>query len=144
MRISDLEKMLLEEGCNPDNFCIGPGGAKSDVFCLNENYGTWQVYYTERGSNSKPIYESRSEKEACQFYINEIMSFDHWHIVGFFETEESAKKMEQELRAAGIEPVRNDMPPLKAGGPNIKRVFVVGKQIFQVRKMYEILPVKHA
>ncbi|WP_041408778.1 hypothetical protein [Shewanella sp. MR-4] len=144
MNTSELEKILLEEGCNPNNFCIGSAGAKSDIYCLSENHGKWTIYYTERGSNSKPIYESKNEAEACKFYYKEIMSIEHWHNVGFFESEESALNLQKELEAAGIKAIRNDMPPLKAGGQKIRRVFVVGKDIFKVKSMYASLPIKNA
>lgn len=144
MNTSELEKKLLEEGCNPDNFCIGSAGAKSDVYCLSENHGKWAICYTVRGSISKPIYESRNEAEACEFYYKEIMNIEHWHNVGFFENNESALKLQQELEAVGIKAIRNDMPPLKAGGPKIRRVFVVGKDIFKVKGMYASLPIKNA
>ena len=72
------------------------------------------------------------------------MSIEHWHNVGFFESEESALKLQKELEAVGIKVIRNDMPPLNAGGPKIKRVFVVGKDIFKVKAMYASLPIKNA
>lgn len=141
MNASDLKNKLLEEGCNPDNFCIGPRGAASDVYCLTKNGSVWQVYYTERGCNSKPIYESVKESEACDYYFEKIMEIRHWHVVGFFEDDDSALKIESELKSVGIDPIRNDMPPISAGGPSIRRVFVVGKDIFRVRKMYAYLPI---
>ena len=144
MNTSELEKKLLEKGCNPNNFCIGSAGVKSDVYCLSENYGKWSVYFTERGLNSEPIYESQNEAEACEFYYKEIMSIEHWHNVGFFECDEPAQKLQQELEAAGIKVIRNDMPPLKAGGPKIRRVFVLGEDIFKVKGMYASLPIKNA
>ncbi|NVJ52026.1 MAG: SPOR domain-containing protein [Gammaproteobacteria bacterium] len=144
MNTSELKQKLLEEGCNPNNFCIGSSGVMSDVYCLSENYGKWSIFYTERGLNSKPIYESRNEAEACEFYYNQIMAIEHWHNVGFFESDEPALKLQQELEFAGIKAIRNDMPPLKAGGPNIRRVFVIGKDIFKVKDMYASLPLKNA
>lgn len=142
MNIVELEQALLSAGCNPNNFCIGARGAQSDVYCLSENDGKWSVFYTERGSKHKPIYESRNETQACEFFYNKIMAIEHWHIVGFFERDDSARALQRELEDMGIETTRNDMPPLKAGGPNIKRVFVIGKDIFKVREIYTNLPLK--
>ncbi len=143
MNASELEKILLEAGCSPHNFCIGSPGTASDVFCLSEQDGIWQIYYTERGRDSNPLFESRHEAEACQFYFDKMMSMEHWHLAGFFVDDESATKMQDELKALGIEPIRNDMPPLQAGGPNVRRVFVVGKDIFKVKEIYPSLPVKN-
>ena len=145
MNASELGIKLLKEGCNPDNFRIGTGGGpKSDIFCLSEKKGIWSIYYTERGSNSNPIYESTDETEACDRYYKEIMAMEHWHIVGLFESEEPALKLQKELEAMDIKIIRNDMPPLKAGTPRIRRVFVVGKDIFKVRAIYAYLPIKNS
>ena len=144
MKASELENILLEAGCSPNNFCIGSSGTASDVYCLSEKDGIWQVYYTERGRDSDPLFESRNEAKACQFYFDKIMRIEHWHLVGFFEDDKSAIKMQDELKASGIKPIRNDMPPLQAGDPNLRRVFVVGKDIFKVKEIYPSLPVKNA
>ena len=142
MNISELKKKLLEEGCNPLNFCIGSKGAASDICCLTKNNGRWSVYYTERGSNSEPVFESDSEAEACEYYYHQIMAMEHRHNVGFFEDEASAIRLQKELEAEGIHTIRNDMPPLKTDGPDIKRVFVIGRDIFKVRGLYKNLPLK--
>lgn len=144
MNASELKKKLIEEGCNRDNFCIGTCGAASDVYCLSESHGKWSIYYTERGTNKRPIYESRNEAEACARYYKEIMSVEHWHNVGFFESDKPALKLHEELEAIGIRVIRNDMLPLKAGGPKIRRLFVVGKDIFKVKAIYANLPLKNA
>ncbi len=143
MKVSELHNKLLKEGCNPNNFCIGSVGVMSDVYSLLESRGIWSVYYTERGSISKPLYESHNEGEACEFYYKKIMAIEHWHNVGFFESDESASKLQQKLEVAGIKSLRNDMPPLKAGGKSIRRVYVVGRDIFMVRNMYASLPLKN-
>lgn len=135
MNTSELESRLLAEGCNPDNFCIGPCRTASDIFCLSESAGKWSIYYTERGRKSKPLYESRDEAEACERYYQQIMAIEHWHLVDTFESDEPAWALQTKLEAAGIRTIRNDMPPLTAGGPDIARVFVAGKDIFKVRSM---------
>ena len=62
MNAVQLMQRLLEEGCSPYNFSIGPGG--SDVYCLEQQDGAWRVFYTERGKNDHPIFETKSEAEA--------------------------------------------------------------------------------
>ena len=40
MKITELKQRLLEEGCSPYNFSIGPGGL--DVFCLEQQNSVWR------------------------------------------------------------------------------------------------------
>jgi len=141
MDLSELKKKLVEEGCNSNNYCIGSSCSKSDIYCLSEKNGKWSIFYTERGSNAAPTFESQSEEEACDFYYKKIMSIEHWHNVGFFESDEPALKLQDELKAAGITCINDEIPSLKPDGPRIKRVFVVGKDIFKVKTMHANLPV---
>ena len=69
MNAVELKQRLLEEGCNPHNFSIGPG--RSEVYCLEQQDGARRVFYTERGKNDHPIFETKSEAEACEFYFSE-------------------------------------------------------------------------
>lgn len=140
MNSTQLEQKLLAAGCHPNNFSIGAPWQKTDLFCLEQVNGVWQVYYSERGQRSAPIFETTDETAACAFYFDHIMQIQHRHLVGFFESEARAVELMQRLAKAGLTAVRNDMPPLKAGTPPIKRVFVIGTEIFPVRQLYPTLP----
>ena len=61
----ELKQRVLEEGCNLHNLSIGPGG--SDVYCLEQQDGVWGLFYTERGKNDHPIFETKSEAEPASF-----------------------------------------------------------------------------
>ena len=99
MNIAELQQRLLDEGCSPHNFSIGPGG--SDVYCLEQQDGIWRVFYTERGKEAAPIFESRDEEEACAFYFNYITTkFRHDHLVGFFISERNAIELVSRLAEA--------------------------------------------
>lgn len=143
MHIKELEKTLIEAGCNTDYFSIGPCGSKSDLFCLEKINNKWQVYYSERGIKHQPEFESTDEAQACEYYYNKISAIEHWHIVGMFEDEKSAKKLEQVLKEIGVKVIINDSPALKVGSAYLKRVFVVGEDIFKVREIYQHLPLEN-
>jgi hypothetical protein len=136
----ELEQRLLEAGCNPINFSIGGGG--SDVYCLANRNGTWRVFYTERGRDDDPIFESTSEEEACEFYFDYIARrIRHDHLVGLFVSEENAQMLSERLAQHGIRSHRDKIP---YGGwvDRRFRVFVVGKDIFTAREILGELPVR--
>ncbi|MBV1920347.1 MAG: SPOR domain-containing protein [Pseudomonadales bacterium] len=108
MIASELKSKLLAEGCSESNFAIlSPG---NDVFCLVKRGYDWVVYYTERGCDSEPIYKSKSEKEACQFFYNYILEMERWHLVGFFKEKSNVVELESKLDNAEIDFIRNDIP----------------------------------
>lgn len=140
MNIHELEKRLQEEGCSHTYYSIGSGG--SDVFCLDNWQGTWRVFYTERGRDDDPIFESQSEEEACEFFFTYITTrIRHDHLVGYFISLEKAETLTAMLKEHGIESYRNDMPYGGWQDPRY-RVFVIGKDVFKVRDIFGELPVK--
>jgi len=140
MNVDKLKNALLKAGCNPNNFCIGLCGSKSDVFCLSEKNGMFSVYYSERGRDSRPIFKSRNESEACQFYFDQITAIEHRHLVGFFESDKLASELVAELENGGVKVILDEIPPMKTGTPKIKRVFVLGKDIFKAQNTLSVLP----
>jgi hypothetical protein len=132
MKVSELRKRLVAEGCNESNFAVLSRG--NDAFCLDKKGDEWVVFYSERGCDSDPIFSSKSENEACEFFFNHVIKQQHWHIVGFFKTENEAKELESQLAAIGVQPIRNDIPSYKTANDPRYRVFVVGKDIFKVRE----------
>ena len=138
MNTTELKQRLLEEGCSPYNFSIGHGG--SDVYCLEQQGEIWRVFYTERGQDNPPIFESSSEAEACEFYFNYITTkIRHDHLVGFFISEQNALGLELQLAQNGIQSHRDKIPYGGWSDPRY-RVFVVGKDIFKARAVMGEVP----
>jgi hypothetical protein len=140
MNAAELKQRLLDEGCSPYNFSIGPGG--SDVYCLAQQEEVWRVFYTERGQADGPIFESTSEAEACEFYFDYITKkIRHDHLVGFFISEQKAGDLEAQLAQTGILCHRDKIPYGGWSDPRY-RVFVVGKDIFRARAVLGEVPLK--
>lgn len=140
MKVTDLQKKLIQEGCNPDNFAVL---SKVDgVFCIDKNGNQWKVFYSERGQTSEPVFISTNENEACNFFYDLILKQQHWHLVGFFKQETDAKLLEEILLAADIKPVRNDIPAYKTANDPRYRLFVVGKDIFKARELLGKIDIK--
>ncbi len=138
MNIQELKDRLLNEGCSPFQFSIGPGG--SDVFSLDRKNGKWCVFYTERGTDNDPIFESAREEEACEFYFHFITTkIRHDHLVGFFTSEQNAQKLETHLAQHAI-PFHRDKIPYGGWNDPRYRVFVVGKDIFKARSILGEVP----
>lgn len=139
MLVPELEQRLQQEGCSPSNYSVCSRGFASDVFCLARYQGGWRVFYTERGNDQPPIFESTSEEEACEFYFRFVMRIRHDHCVGFFRSKAETDALCEKLRAHGI-PFHQDTIPY--GGPQDPRyrVFVVGKFIFDARSLLGKLP----
>jgi len=134
MNISELEKRLYEEGCNPNSYAIGKRGSASDAYCLTHNGQEWQVYYTERGSDDAPEYTSKSEEEACEYFFHLIMKFRHDHCVGSFVSKSAANQYHVKLASHGLHPFWNNIPYPVLKQP-LYRVWVSGKEIFAVEKI---------
>lgn len=143
MNIRDLAQRLAEEGCTPSSYSIGSRGNASDAFCLTHRGGRWQVFYTERGLDSAPMFEAENEEDACEFFLHHILSLRHDHCVGFFRSAQLAQALRERLLATGIA-CRSDQIPY--GGPEDPRfrVFVRGKAVFRARELLGTLPLNDA
>ena len=141
MNIRELEQRLINEGCNPSSYAVGARGGTSDAFCLAFTGTRWEVFYTERGRDSAPIFASGSEAQACEFFFRHIMAMRHDHCVGFFKSEHSAGALEARLRDVGVSSWSDRIP---YGGPDDPRyrVFVTGKAIFPARAALGSVPVR--
>jgi hypothetical protein len=141
VKLEELKQRLIAEGCNPSRYAVGAQGAASDAFCLVEGYGRWTVFYTERGENSPPIFDSTSEDEACEFFFRYMAGLRHEHCVGFLRSEERARFLRSKLQAQGIDS-RQDRIPF--GGPQDFRfrLFVEGKAVHKAREVLGELPIK--
>ena len=140
MKVAELKRRLIEEGCSTNNYSVGLSG--SDVYCLENQGGTWLVFYTERGQDQDPIFESVSEEEACAFFFNYMTKkFRHDHLVGFFVSKEKAKTLAERLAQHEIQSHQDKIPYGGWADPGY-RVFVVGKDIFKAREVLREVPVK--
>lgn len=135
MDTRELEMRLLAEGCSMANFSINRRGGSSDIYCLELEDGMWSVFYTERGRDSEPIFESVSEEEACLFYYDFMKKMEHWHLVGFSAEEASVLELQGWLTEIGVPFIRNDIPAYEHADDPRYRLFVVGEDIFKVREL---------
>jgi hypothetical protein len=129
MQINELRLKLIEEGCSPLNYALESRG--SDAFCLMHDGRCWNIFYSERGVASDPIYSSQSESEACEFFLQHMCKQTNWHLLGVFPTEWAAKEFEKEVIRLGATPIRNDLPESILGTPQF-RIFVAGRDIHAV------------
>ena len=141
MKTTELRQKLIAVGCNENNFAILARG--DDAFCLDKNGLDWVVFYSERGLDSEPIFKSRSEDEACTFFFEYLSKQQHWHLVGFFKSEDEARELEQKLAKSGMQPIRNDMPAYRKANDPRYRVFVVGKDILKVREQFSSIEINY-
>ena len=140
MNIHELEKRLEEEACSRAHYSIGV--RDSDVFCLENQNGTWRMFYTERGLDQDPIFESQSEEEACEFFFTYMTTrIRHDHLAGYFISLEKAEALAATLKEHGIESYRKDIPYHGWEDPRF-RVFVIGKDVFKARDIFGELPVR--
>lgn len=142
MKASELKEKLIAEGCNADNFAVLSRG--HDAYCLDKTGNEWIIFYSERGNDSKPIFTSENEKEACKFFYNYVLKQQHLHIAGFFKSENDAKELENKLSSIGVNPIRNDIPAYNTVNDSRYRVFVIGKDIFKVKKHFGEIEINNA
>ena len=141
MNTRELSQRLFDEGCNSSLYAIGSRGIASDAFCLTYTGTQWQVFYTERGQDSSPIYTSGSESQACEFFFQHIMAMRHDHCVGFFKSEQSAEALQSRLQEIGLRSWKDRIP---YGGLSDSRfrVFVTGKFIFPAMAALGNVPIR--
>lgn len=70
MRLNELKKKLLELNIPSDVYSLN-GGLPNESFCVNEDNGKWETYYSERGNKSgRKIFDT--EEEACDYFLTWI------------------------------------------------------------------------
>jgi len=73
MTKAQLKEHLEKDGFNPKAYLLEPG-FHADQYVLEESYGVWSVYYSERGIRSgEKIFDN--EEDACGYFL-EILSRD--------------------------------------------------------------------
>ena len=115
------------------NYSIGSRG--SDVYRLMIIDGIWKIFYTERGSDRQPIFESENEAVACEFFFQyQTKKIRHVHMVGFFKSKECSDALNAQLISQGLQTWENHIPCFDASGARY-RIFVVGQDIFKAREL---------
>ena len=100
------------------------------------------MFYTERGLDQAPLFESQSEEEACEFFFTYMTTrIRHDHLAGYFISREKAEALAATLKEHGIESYRNDIPYHGWEDPRF-RVFVIGKDVFKAQDIFGNLPVR--
>jgi hypothetical protein len=138
LNMDQLKERLVEEGCNPNNYAVGRFGPADDAYRIVYDGGTWIVFYTERGSNSPPIFKSSNEDEACQFFLEKILSLRNDHCVARFLSQAEADTLKAELDAHKIASYQDVIPY----STNVKmyRIFVQRKAIIPTRDLLGTVP----
>ncbi|GAA2230512.1 hypothetical protein GCM10010413_29950 [Promicromonospora sukumoe] len=67
MNRSELRSLLVELGIPHDAYELD-GDVRDESFVLGESYGTWFVYYSERGLRSRER-KFTSESDACEYLL---------------------------------------------------------------------------
>lgn len=71
MNLEKLKSKLLEENIPEDSYSL-QGGLPNDRYCLEKTSYGWNVYYSERGSQTElEFYES--EEKACTDILNRLL-----------------------------------------------------------------------
>mgnify|MGYP000864456646 CR=1 FL=1 len=135
MTMDELAERLQAAGCAPDSYALGTRGAASDAFCLVCEGALWQVFYTERGVDQAPFFESPSEAEACEFFYRTLTSLRHEHCVGFFRSSGAAQALAERLAALGVG-ARHDQIFYRQPDDWRHRVFVGGADIARFRELF--------
>lgn len=138
MTTAELERRLLAEGCNPDNYALNT--RSYDGFCLMRQGRQWNVFYSERGDDQPPIFTSPDEDAACRFFFDFVMKMEHRHLVAMLRSEPAARALRARLEAQGI--ATHAYQLFYAQNDYRQVVSVVGKDIFRVRALLGKLPVE--
>jgi hypothetical protein len=71
MTLSDLDRVLAEQGVRPDAYCLA-GGLPNEAYAIEQVEGRWRVYYSERGCRSG-LREFPGEAEACADLLSRVL-----------------------------------------------------------------------
>ncbi len=139
-KLKKLYDELSIEGCN--RFYIsGIGGPIPDgVDKLEMNGNNWEIYYTERGQKEKLDFSTTNIDEAITYYREHILHLEHWHLIVFTRSFEIFDSYKKSLEKQNIRTIQNDIPCYNTINDRIYRLFVVNKDIFKARKLFENIP----
>ena len=70
MNKHELEQKLNDLGIDPDSYSLN-GECMNETLCLENNYGRWSIFYSERGlRTNEEIFDS--EDKACNAFLVRI------------------------------------------------------------------------
>lgn len=71
MKLNDLKHALEKANISANTYSL-EGGHPFEQYCIEENYGKWSIYYSEKGVkvNEKLFY---SEDEACHYFYKLLL-----------------------------------------------------------------------
>jgi hypothetical protein len=72
MNIRELESRLISENIRRDVYSL-KGGLPNEAYCISKKDGTWEVYYSERGSKTS-LKVFHNEEEACQYFYDSLIA----------------------------------------------------------------------
>ena len=134
MKVTELKDKLISEGCNEQNF--GILYRADDAYSIMKRNQKWVVFYSERGRDSDPVFTSSDEDEACDYFYRHILNQKHRHLVAFCQNENDTNEIENKLKGIGVNPIRNDIPSYSKENDPRYRIFVEGKDVFEVKKHF--------
>jgi len=140
MDLQELHDKLVSEGCK--NFYIEGvgGGFPDDIHILGTNNGKWEIYYTERGQRSKAVFSFDDKERAIEKYYDFIIGQAHWHLIVFTRSLSVLETYRAVLDKNYIPSFQSEIPDYVTRGDRVFRLFVVNKDIFRAKKVFEDIP----
>jgi hypothetical protein len=62
-----LKQQLILLRIDPDSYCLN-GGFPNEALCLEDIYGKWSIYYSEKGLRTEQVFY-KNENEACNAFL---------------------------------------------------------------------------
>jgi len=73
MNIEELKEKLRQEKIDSYCYCFDHEHP-NEAYTINNNYGKWEVYYSERGNKNGILYFD-AEREACKYLYSLIKNY---------------------------------------------------------------------
>lgn len=141
MRITDLKDKLINEGCNVNRF--GVMQITDDAYSIVKDNEFWEIFYSEHGKKSPPVFRTKNESEACEYFFRLILEERHFHLICFCKNKKDVKLIENQLRAIDVKSIRNDIPAYTTNDDPRFRIFVEGKDVFKVKEHFNKVILKY-
>lgn len=136
-KLRSLHQRLLLAGCNNRYIAIeGVISGNDDVFRLSLQDKVWNIGYWERGKQRHTEYESRDIDDAIKRYEHKIMSIQHTHFIAVTRDERKILRIQADLQKHEIQYTRNDIPNFNGPKDHMYRLYVIGKDIFEVERIF--------
>jgi hypothetical protein len=73
MNRSELKEKMDKEGISPNAYSLYGSYGVDSVYVLEERFGTWFVYFFEKGNKGNEVIFN-NENEACSYFLTEVLS----------------------------------------------------------------------